>query len=132
MGLPVAAGNKRRYSDDKVVIDIVGDVEGKDAIILDDEIATGSSIIETIERLRDGGIRKVSVACTHGLFTGKAIERLAARNDIVEIVTTNTVPVPPEKQLPNMKILSIASLLSEAIRRTHNGESISALCEGDL
>ena len=132
LGLPVAAGNKRRYSDDKVVIDIVGDVEGKDAIILDDEIATGSSIIETIERLRDGGIRKVSVACTHGLFTGKAIERLAARNDIVEIVTTNTVPVPPEKQLPNMKILSIASLLSEAIRRTHNGESISALFEGDL
>lgn len=132
LNLPVAAGNKRRLGDDKVVIDLVGDVEGKNAIVLDDEIATGSSIIETIDRLNDGGIKRISVACTHGLFTGKAIERLAATPGIEEIVTTNTVPVPPEKRLPNMRVLSIAQLLSEAIRRTHNGESISALFEGDL
>jgi ribose-phosphate pyrophosphokinase len=130
--LPVAAGNKRRIADDKVVIDIVGDVDGRDAIVLDDEIATGGSILETIDRLRDGGIRHVSVACTHGLFTGKAIEKLGARNDIDAIVTTNTVPIPNEKRLPNMTVLSIGQLLAEAIRRTHNGEAISALFEVDM
>ena len=130
--LPVAAGNKRRIRDDKVVIDLVGDVEGKNAIIIDDEIATGGTIVELVERLRDAGAKRMSVCCTHGLFTGLAIERMRALTDIEEIVTTNTVPVPFAKRLPNMKVLSIAQLLAEAIRRTHNGESISALFDGDL
>jgi len=130
LGLQVAAGNKRRTQDDKVEIDmIVGDVDGKDAIVLDDEIATGGSIIEVLDALRKQGARNLSVACTHGLFTGNAIERLRAQTDVREIVTTNTVPVPLEKRLPNMKVLSIAPMLAEAIRRTHNGESISAMFE---
>lgn len=126
--VPVAAGSKQRLSDDRVVIEtIVGEVEGKDAIVIDDEIANGGTIIEILERLRERNVRKLSIACTHGLFTGKAIERLRQQTDVVEIVTTNTVPHPPEKRLPNMTILSIAPLLAEGIRRIHNGESISSL-----
>ena len=67
------------------------------------------------------------MACTHGLFTGKAIARLGSQPDIAEIVATDTVPIPPEKRLPNMKILSIAPLLAEAIRRIHIGKSVSML-----
>ncbi len=128
LDVSVAAGNKRRVSDNKVIIDmIVGDVSGKDVIIMDDEIATGGSILEIVDKCQEAGARRVAVACTHGLFTGKAIERLGARKDIDEIITTNTVPVPESKRLPNMKVLSIAPLLAEAIRRTHNGESITSI-----
>jgi len=126
--LPVAAGSKQRLSDEKVVIDaIVGDVDGKNAIILDDEIANGGTIIEIIKRLRERNVSRMSVVCTHGLFTGTAIERLGEQPDVVEIVTTNTVPIPPEKRLPNMTILSVAPLFAETIRRIHNGESVSSL-----
>ena len=77
LGLPVAAGSKQRLADDRVVIDaIVGDVAGKRAIILDDEIATGGSIIELLDRLKDRGCTQAAVACTHGLFAGAAVERL--------------------------------------------------------
>ncbi|BCX04898.1 MAG: ribose-phosphate pyrophosphokinase [Candidatus Roseilinea sp.] len=128
--LPVAAGSKQRLSDDRVVIeDIVGDVDGKNAIVLDDEIANAGTIVETLACLRRRNVRRMSVACTHGLFTGKAIERLRAQTDVDEIVATNTVPIPPEKRLPNMHVISIAPLLAEAIRRTHNGESISSMFE---
>ncbi|HLH60286.1 MAG TPA: ribose-phosphate pyrophosphokinase [Ktedonobacteraceae bacterium] len=126
--LPVAAGSKERLSDDKVVVEaIVGDVEGKNVIIIDDEIANGTTIIEILRRLREFHIGRVTVVCTHGLFTGNAIQKLREQRDIVEIVTTNTVPIPPEKRLPNMTILSIAPLMAETIRRIHNGESVSTL-----
>ena len=126
--LPVAAGSKERLSDSKVVVEaIVGDVEGKNVIIIDDEIANGTTIIEILNRLREFHIGRVTVVCTHGLFTGNAIQQLREQRDIVEIVTTNTVPIPPEKRLPNMTILSIAPLMAETIRRIHNGESVSTL-----
>jgi ribose-phosphate pyrophosphokinase len=128
LNVPMAAGRKHRIADDRVVIDtIVGDVEGKDVIILDDEIANGGTIVEILDRMRERHAGRISIACTHGLFTGSAIERLRTQPDISEIVTTNTVPIPPEKLLPNMTILSIAPLLAEAIRRIHNGESVSSL-----
>lgn len=126
--LPVAAGSKQRLSDEKVVIEaIVGDVDGKNAIIIDDEIANGGTMVEMIECLRQHHVGHISVACTHGLFTGKAIEHLSAQPDIVEIVTTNTVPIAPEKRLPTMTVLSVAPLIAETIRRIHNGESVSSL-----
>lgn len=126
--LPVAAGSKRRVSDDQVVIDaIVGDVDGKNVIVLDDEIANGGTVIEVLEKLRERRVKRIVVACTHGLFTGKAISRLRAQPDIEQIVATDTVPIPAEKRLPNMKILSVAPLLAEAIRRIHGGESVSGL-----
>jgi len=127
LGLPVAAGSKQRLADDRVVIDtIVGDVHDKDVIVLDDEIATGGSILELLRKLDEFNVQRVSLACTHGLFTGKAIERLASC-ELAEIVTTNTVPIAPEKRLPNMTVLSIAPLLAEAIHRIHEGESVSSL-----
>ncbi len=128
LNLPVAAGSKQRLADDRVVIDaIVGEVEGRNVIILDDEVATGGSILELIRALRRENAGRISLACTHGLFTGKAIERLAGLDNLEEIVTTNTVPIAEEKRLPNMTVLSIAPLLAEAISRIHKGESVSAL-----
>ncbi len=126
--LPMAAGSKKRLGDDRVVIDtLVGDVEGKNVIVLDDEIANGGTIVEVLNRLHERRVKQITVACTHGLFTGEALDRLGSRSDIAEIVTTDTVPIPVEKRLPNMTILSIAPLLAEAIRRIHTGESVSVL-----
>ena len=128
LDLPVAAGSKKRLSDDRVVIDtLVGDVDGKNVIVLDDEISNGGTIIEILNKLRERRVKRVAVACTHALFTGPAIARLRSRPEVVEIVTTDTVPMPAEKRLPNMKILSIAPLLAETIRRIHIGESVSVL-----
>lgn len=127
--VPVAAGSKQRLSDDRVVIDtIVGDVEGKDIIVMDDEIANGGTIVELLHRLRERRVQRIyAICCTHGLFAGPAIDRLREQPNIDEIVTTNTVPISEEKRLPNLRILSIAPLLAEAIRRIHNGESVSSL-----
>ena len=129
LNLPVAAGNKQRKGDDQVVIDsIVGDVSGKRAIVLDDEIATGGSIIELLERLEDAGCVQAAVACTHGLFTGKAVERLQSHRMISEVITTDTVPPPPN--WPELQVRSVAELFAEAIARIHAGKSVSKLFEG--
>ena len=128
LGVPVAAGSKRRLGDDTVVIDaIVGDVHGKDVVVLDDEIATGGSVVELLDVLRRNGARRVALACTHGLFTGPAIERLSSRDDIDEVITTNTVPQGGHYALPNLEVRSIAPLFADAIGRIHRGESVSSL-----
>jgi len=128
LDLPVAAGSKRRLSDDRVVVDaIVGDVDGKNVIVIDDEIANGGTIVEVLQKLRERGAKRKVVVCTHGLFTGSAIARLRAQPDIDEIVTTDTVPIPAEKRLKNMTVLSVAPLLAEAIRCIHVGKSVSRL-----
>jgi ribose-phosphate pyrophosphokinase len=129
LGLPVAAGSKQRLADDEVVIDaIVGDVRGKHAIVLDDEIATGGSIVELLDKLADLGCRSASVACTHGLFVGKAVDRLRNHPMITEVVTTDTVPPPDD--WPELTISSVAELFAEAISRVHAGESVSSLFDG--
>lgn len=126
--LPVAAGSKRRLSDDKVVIDtIVGDVKGRRAIVLDDEIANGGTIIELLQRLQEQQVSQVYIVCTHGLFSMRAVERFRSQPAIVEMVTTDTIPLTPEKRLPNLRTLSVAPLLAETIRRIHRGESVSSL-----
>jgi ribose-phosphate pyrophosphokinase len=83
-----------------------------------------------LEHLRERRVRRISLACTHGLFTGKAIQRLASQDDIDEIVITNTVPLSPDKVLPTMCVRSVAPLFAEAIRRIHLGESVSSLFDG--
>ena len=129
LGLPVAAGSKQRLADDRVVIDaIVGDVAGKRAIILDDEIATGGSIIELLDRLKDLGCTQAAVACTHGLFAGKAVERLRSHPSITEVISTDTVPRPDG--FPELQVSSVAGLFAEAIKRIHGGESVSSLFDG--
>ena len=128
LGVPVAAGSKRRLTDDTVAIDyIVGDVTGKDVVILDDEIATGASVVQLLDALVSRDVQRVSIACTHGLFTGGAIKRLSARPEIDEIVTTNTVPQAGHYGLPNLEVRSVAPLFAEAIDRIHLGESVSSL-----
>ena len=128
LGTPVAAGAKQRFADDRVTISaVIGDVAGKDVIILDDEIAKGSTVIELLERLREQGVRSIRIACTHGLFSSGALERLGAQPDVLEIVCTNTVPISDKKRVPKLAVLSIAPAMAEAIRRIHNGESVSAL-----
>lgn len=128
LSIPVAAGSKQRLSDDRVIIDtIVGEVGGKDVIVMDDEIANGGTIVELLHRLRERRVGRITICCTHGLFTGPAIARLREQPDIAEIVTTNTVPIAPDKHLPNLHVLSVAPLVAEAIRRIHNGESVSSL-----
>ncbi|OYN84699.1 ribose-phosphate diphosphokinase [Parenemella sanctibonifatiensis] len=128
LGVPVAAGSKRRLADDRVVIDtIVGDVTGKDVIVLDDEIATAGSMVELIIKVREIGVNSIAVVCTHGLFTGKAIERLGSLDGVDRILTTNTVPLAAEKRLPNMEVCTVAPLFAEAVRRINCGESVSSL-----
>jgi ribose-phosphate pyrophosphokinase len=129
LGLPVAAGSKQRLADDRVVIDaIVGDVAGKRAIVLDDEIATGGSIVELLDKLQELGCREASVVCTHGLFVGKAVERLRGHPMISEVVTTDTVPAPSD--WPELQVRSVSELFAEAISRVHAGESVSSLFDG--
>src|SRR5699024_6119983 len=130
LGVDVAAGNKQRLADDRVIIDsIVGDVSGRRAIVLDDEIATGGSIVELLDRLADEGCASASIACTHGLFTGKAVARLQNHPRITQTVTTDTVP-PPSSRWPALTVRSVAPLFAEAILRIHAGESVSSLFDG--
>ncbi|MEV4348712.1 ribose-phosphate pyrophosphokinase [Actinoplanes sp. NPDC049596] len=128
LGVGVAAGAKQRFADDKVVIStVIGDVSGKDVIVLDDEIAKGSTVFELLARLRERDVRSVRVACTHGLFAANAVQRLADEKDVEEIVCTNTVPIAPGTHSDKLTVLSVAPALAEAMRRIHNGESVSAL-----
>ena len=125
LGVPVAAGAKERLSDTQVSITtIIGDVSGRDVIVLDDEIARGTTMFELLDRLREQGARSIAVACTHGLFIDSALEKLAA-TDVTEIVCTNSVPMPVAH--PKLSVLSVAPALAEAINRIHNGESVSSL-----
>jgi ribose-phosphate pyrophosphokinase len=128
LGAQVAAGAKERFPDDRVQItSVIGEITGRDVIVLDDEIAKGSTVLELLDRLAELEPRSIRVACTHGLFAAKAIERIGDRPEVLEIVCTNTVPVPEEERTEKLKILSIAPAMAEAIRRIHNGESVSAL-----
>ncbi|MBM6699820.1 ribose-phosphate diphosphokinase [Bifidobacterium pullorum subsp. saeculare] len=108
---------------------IIGDVDGRDCVVVDDMIDTAGTICEAVRTLRDAGAKSVTLVATHGLFSGPAIERLrecGAR----EIVVTDTVPVPEEKRLPNMTVLSVAPLLAAGIRSVFEEGSVATLLEG--
>ena len=131
LGADVAFGAKQRFPDNRVQISaIIGEVAGRDVIVLDDEIAKGSTIFELLDRLRDQNVRSIRIACTHGIFANSSLERLEAQPDVAEIVCTNTVPIAPNKRVPKLCVLSVAPVLAEAIRRIHNGESVSTLFTG--
>lgn len=128
LGVPVAAGAKQRFANDEVSISaVIGDVAGRDIIVLDDEIAKGSTILELLARLREQHCGSIRVACTHGLFAGGALKRIGDQPDVREIVCTNTVPIARDERTAKLTVLSIAPALAEAMRRIHNGESVSAL-----
>jgi ribose-phosphate pyrophosphokinase len=130
LGLPIAAGNKERVSDTEVRISgVVGDqIKGhKRALIYDDEVATGGSILELSRVLIKKGIQEILVICTHGMFTRGGLEKLAAIPEISEIITTDTVHIPEEKRHPKLTVLSVAPIFAAAIERNINRKSISDL-----
>ena len=125
---PIALVDKRRNGNDDraIATTIIGDVTDKNAIIFDDEIDTAGSMIETVKVLKKFGVKNTYAACTHGILSNPAIDRLK-ESGIKELIVTNTVPVPEEKRLENITILSIAPLFAEAIKRISNRESIGEL-----
>ena len=128
LGAGVAAAAKQRFSGDRVEISaIIGEVSGRDVIVLDDEIAKGTTVIELIAHLRRENVRSIRVACTHGLFANDAARRILAESGVEELITTNTAPISEKDRASGLKVLSVAPALAEAIRRIHNGESVSAL-----
>jgi ribose-phosphate pyrophosphokinase len=130
LNLPVTAGNKERVSDHEVrIVGLIGDqVKGhKRALIYDDEIATGGSIREIGRVLVEEGIEEILVVCTHGVFTHHGLEKLAAIPQFKEIITTDTVYIPPERRHPKLTVLSVAPIFASSIHRNFNRESISDL-----
>jgi ribose-phosphate pyrophosphokinase len=130
LNLANAYGNKERISDSTVrIADLMGhSISGyKRAIIYDDEIATGGSVVELCRLLVESGIEEIWISCTHGVFTGNAFERLASVPQITEIVTTDTVYIPEEKRPKNLHVLSVAPIFGEAIRRNYTRMSIGGL-----
>ena len=130
LGTDIALIDKRRDGNDDRAIagHIIGDVEGKICIIFDDEIDTGGSMIEAIRILKENGAGDVYAACTHGVLSGDATERLKEA-PLKELVITNTIPLPPEKQIDKIKVLDIAPLFGKAIARIHSGEAVGELFE---
>ena len=109
------------------VQEIIGDLEGRVAIMLDDMIDTAGTMVEGARGLLERGAVEVHVAATHGVLSGPAFERLGGAPEIKSVVITDTVPVPPERRLDKMVVLSVAPLLAEAIDRIHRDASISVL-----
>ncbi|RKY42360.1 MAG: phosphoribosylpyrophosphate synthetase [Candidatus Makaraimicrobium thalassicum] len=121
--------DKRRISDREAeVMHVMGDVKGKNVIIVDDIVASAGSLVEAVGALKNSGAGDIYAAITHPVLCGPAIERIKSSN-IKELVVTDTIPMDKKNQLKNITQLSVASLLGEAIRRIHNEESISALFE---
>jgi len=130
IGGELAVIDKRRVSGSEAeATRIIGDVRGRDVLMCDDMITTAGTICSAVKLARDNGARSIRIAATHGIFADPAVERLGQAG-IDELVVTDTVPLNDKaKQLPNLKVLSVSSLLGEAIYRIHNNQSISAIFE---
>jgi ribose-phosphate pyrophosphokinase len=131
LDVPLAIVEKRRLGNDEQVeaMTVIGEVEGRAVLIVDDEILTGGTLVATAEVVMEHGATSVYATATHPILAGDAVERIE-KAPIEELVFTDTIPVPPEKNLPNFTILSVAPLLGEAIRRIHTGQSVGALFNG--
>ena len=125
---PIALVDKRREgNDDRAIAStIIGNVKDKNAIIFDDEIDTAGSMMETVKVLKKFGAKAIYAGCTHAVLSGPAIERIQ-NSEIKELVVTNTIPLTKEKQIDKIKVLSIAPLFAEVIRRIHNEEPLGDL-----
>lgn len=123
----LAIVDKRRVNDrDAMVMNILGEVRGKNVLLVDDLVATAGSLSEAIKALKGNGAKEIRAVVTHPVLSGPAMERIN-NSELKELVVTNTIPIPPEKRGRKIKILSVAPLLSEAIHRIHNEESVSSL-----
>lgn len=127
---PIALIDKRRDgNDDKAIATtVIGEVKGKTAVIFDDEIDTAGSMMETVGILERFGAKEIYAGCTHGVLSGPAIERIQ-KSALKELVITNTIPLPKEKQIPQIRVLSIAPLFAEAIKRLNESKAMGDLFE---
>ena len=123
----LAMVDKRRINHlEAEVMDIMGEVKGMNALIVDDLVSTAGSLVEAVRALKDAGAREVYAAITHPVLSGPARERLSA-SALKELVVTDTIPIPADRKLPKVKVLSVAPLFAEAIRCIHEEASISGL-----
>lgn len=129
---PMALIDKRRSgNDDKAVAaNIIGEVKGQTALIFDDEVSTAGTMVEAARILQENGAKEIYAACTHGILCGPAIDRIA-NSPIKELIVTNTVPLTEEKRIDKIKVLSIAPLFAEAIKRVHEAKPLGDLFEFD-
>ena len=130
LNAPLAIMEKRRVGnvDQSETLNVIGEVEGKVALTVDDEIDTAGSLINVVETLKERGVKEVYACCTHPIFSDQAIQRIAS-SPVKEIVVTDTVPVKDERKLDKIRVQSTAPLLGEAIHRIHTGKSIGAMFE---
>jgi ribose-phosphate pyrophosphokinase len=130
MDVPLAIMEKRRVgNDDRIeTLTVIGDVKGKNALIVDEEIDTASSLVGVIEALMERGAREVYACATHAVLSGPAIQRISSCQ-VKEVVVTDTLPLLPGKRIDKITVLPIAPLLGEAIRRIHTGQSVGAMFE---
>jgi ribose-phosphate pyrophosphokinase len=130
---PLAVIEKRRIGnlDRAELMNVIGDVRGKRAIIVDDEIDTAGTLTEIVRALERENVSEIYACATHGVLSGPAIEKLRD-SSIREVVLTDTVPLPAIKRLPKITTLSVAPLIGEAIRRIHRGESVGALFSSEV
>ena len=130
LNAPLAIMEKRRVGNEDQIetLNVIGDVNGKTALTVDDEIDTAGSLINTVTTLINKGAKEVYACCSHPVFSGQAISRIAA-SPVKEVVVTDTIPVNEDKKIDKITILPIAPLLGEAIYRIHTGQSVGALFE---
>jgi ribose-phosphate pyrophosphokinase len=130
---PMAIIEKRRVGnlDRAELMNVIGDVEGRRAIIVDDEIDTGGTLIEVVRALEREGVTEMYACATHGVLSDPAVERISD-STLIEVVLTDSVPLPASKRLPRITTLSVAPLIGEAIKRIHRGESVGALFSNEL
>ena len=130
---PLAIVEKRREANDDraEVLNVIGEVQGRRAIVVDDEIDTAGTLIETVRALEREGVTDIYACATHGVLSDPAIERIA-NSSLLELVITDSVPLPASKHLPQIKVLSVAPLIGEAIKRIHRGESVGALFSSEV
>lgn len=128
LGLPLAVIDKRRTGDDEHAVPhtLVGDVKGRHALIVDDEIATGGTIMEAADLVLRLGAASVEAAVVHPVLSGNAVERLRG-SSLRRLRVTDSIPLPPEKRDARLEVVSVAGLLADAIRRVHRGESVADL-----
>jgi len=128
---PIAFVEKRRSGDDArpAALTLIGNVEGRDVIVVDDEVDTGGSLSQAVTLVKERGARNIYAVFVHPIFSDPAVKRLAGL-PLTQIITTNTVPIPPEKLTsfgPRLTVLSVAPVLGEVIRRAHEGRSVGEL-----
>jgi ribose-phosphate pyrophosphokinase len=112
-------------------MNVIGEVSGKTAVIIDDEIDTAGSLMEAVQALEDEGAASIYACATHGVFSGAALDRIET-SSIAEVIVTDTIPLPPQANPERITVLSIAPLFGEAIKRIHRGESVGALFSSEV